>query len=84
MTTDFKLVGLNRVANNDIVATLEPIDKEETFKASLKCEPELKESLWNYCSHDWKNKKLAVVEHAGFYSNGHPINPVVTYIKHLD
>lgn len=81
MKTDFKLTGLNRTADNDIVATCEPLNKEEIFHAPVKMSDELKQSLWDFCEGDWVNKKIAVIEHEGFYESGLPINPVLITIK---
>lgn len=50
----FKLVGLQKVdGGNDIVATCEPLDKEETFKAVLNMTLDRKFALWALLKNNW-------------------------------
>ena len=82
MKTEYKIVGLERLHNpDDISATLEYFEKEETFKAFVAGTKEQKEAMWNYCKGDWGDKKIAEVEHEGMM-NGYPMNPRVISIRH--
>lgn len=82
MITNYKLVGLERLHNpDDISATLEYLDKEETFKSFIEGTKEQKEAMWNYCKGDWSNKKIAEVKHEGIM-NGYPMNPRVVSFYH--
>ncbi len=81
MKNEFKLVGLQKVHNQEeVIATLE-YKKEETFKALIDHNPKQKMEMFDYVKHDWKNTKIATVKHDGFYKNGSPINPVLISIR---
>lgn len=81
MKSEYKLVGLQRLHNpEDIAVTLEFLDREETFPAPIIGTMETKEALWKYCGHDWKDVKIAEVEHDGI-KNGYPVNPKMISIR---
>ena len=39
--------------------------------------------LWNYCKGHWSDRKIAEIEHDGYYEDGTPINPVVVGIREV-
>ncbi len=80
MRAYFKLKGMNR-ANGDIFATLELLDKEETFPSKIHGSDIDKEKLWRYAEGNWGNM-LANVRFDKLDSGGHPINPTMMFIKH--
>ena len=83
MTTEFRIVGLQRLNNEEVIcATLELFNNERTFKALVDAEIDRKEAMWNYCKGDWADKKIAEVRHDGFTNDSYPINPVVISIRH--
>jgi len=50
----FKLTGLSKVNGGaDIVATCEPLDKEETFKATIDMPMDRKVALWDLLKNNW-------------------------------
>lgn len=77
MKTDFKLTGLSKPKS----FTCEPLDNENIFWAKSNMTQEQFNALWDYCAQDWKVKKIAVIEHDGFYKDGTPINPIVISIR---
>lgn len=77
MKTEFKLVGLSR----SMIVTCET-DKENTFRPKVNMSQERFDALFNYCKNNWKDKKIAVIEHDGYYGDI-PKDPVLIEIKEL-
>lgn len=84
MKTEFKFVGLSRLNNEHYMAgTCQLKNEQDFFQCAISGDSETKESLWKYCEGNWKEDKIAVVEHAGLTSGGIPINPVILSIGTL-
>ncbi len=82
MTSNYKLVGLERLNNSDYMsATIERFDKEETFKAYIGGDNKFKDAIWNYCQHNWGNLK-AIVIHNGTYNS--PIDAIIHKVEHIN
>lgn len=82
MQTEFQLTGLSRVNEGNIIASCTIYHNEDSFKAQIVGDAKLKQDLWNYCEGDWKDKKIGMIEHDGFYSDGYtPKNPVLLSIR---
>lgn len=81
MRSDFRLVGLSKARS----ATLHFLDTDKTtFWAPLAMTEERFQKLWDYCKGNWKDKKIAEVEHKGFFSDGTPIKPTVIGVREWD
>ena len=39
--------------------------------------------LWNYCEGNWIDRKIAEIEHDGYFEDGLPINPIVVGIREV-
>lgn len=79
--SDFKLVGLSKGKR----ATLELLYTDrETFWAKIDMDDDEFDSLWEFCSEDWKAKKIAVIEHDGLYPDLTPINPIMVDYREWD
>lgn len=74
-TTNFRLVGLSKPKK----ATLRT-DNEMIFWAEVKMTRERFSALFDYCKGNWSEKKVAVIEHDGFYKDGTPRNPTMIEI----
>ncbi len=42
------------------------------------------DALFDYCGGNWKDKKIAEIEHDGLNKEGIPINPVVVAVREWD
>lgn len=80
-TTDFKLVGLSRAKS----ATCELLyTDKETFWPKVGLTQDRFDALWDFCDGDWKNQKIAEIEHDGLDADGLPINGVLVNIRMWD
>lgn len=79
--SDFALVGLGRPFS--MTCGLLHTDRE-TFWPKVGIPRERFDALWDYCSGNWKDKKIAEIEHEGLYEDGTPINPVVVGVREWD
>ena len=77
IVSDFKLKGLTKPNS----MTLEPINNENTFWAKSILTQERFDALFDYSKNNWKDKKIAEVEHDGIREDGTPINPVVISVR---
>ena len=77
MKSDFKLTGLSKPQS----FTCEPLHNENIFWAKNGMSKEVFDGLWNYCDGNWKDKKIAEIEHDGIIEDGTPINPIVVGIR---
>lgn len=81
MKSDFKLVGLTLPRS----ATLEFLHTDkETFWAKIDMPDDRCLALFNLAKNDdtfWEEKKIAVVEHDGFYEDGTPQHPKMIEVK---
>mgnify|MGYP003435922543 CR=1 FL=1 len=84
MKTDFRIVGLSAPKS----ATLEFLDTDKTtFWAVVDMPDDRYKALFNWAKSDdtfWKSKKVAEIEHDGFYEDGTPINPKMVAIREWD
>lgn len=64
--------------------TCQPLQNENIFWPKVGIDRDRFEALWNYCKGNWKDKKIAEIEHDGFYEDGTPINPVVVGVREWD
>lgn len=78
--TDFKLIGLSKPFS----MTCQPLDNENTFWPKVGIPPERFDALWNYCEGNWKDKKIAEIEHEGLHYDGTPQNAVVVAVREWD
>jgi hypothetical protein len=80
MTSNFHLVGLSKPKS----ATLHLLGTDRTtFWASIDMTKDRFDALFNWAKTDdnfWKEDKIAVVEHDGFYEDGTPKKPVMKEI----
>lgn len=79
MKSDFKLTGLSRPQS----FTCEPLHNENIFWAKNGLGLEKFNELWNYCRGHWSDRKIAEIEHDGYYEDGTPVNPVVVGIREV-
>lgn len=79
MKSDFKLTGLSKPQS----FTCEPLDNENIFWAKNGLGEGRFNALFNYCNGDWPTKRIAEIEHDGFYEDGTPKNPVVVGIREV-
>ncbi len=81
MKSDFRLRGLNKSKT----ATLELIDTDRTtFWAKIDMPKERFNALWDYCKGNWKEPKIAEIEHDGFNDDGTPHKPIMTGFREWD
>lgn len=79
MKSDFKLTGLSRPQS----FTCEPLKNENIFWAKNGLGLEKFNELWNYCKGNWTDRKIAEIEHDGYFEDGTPKNPVVVGIREV-
>lgn len=76
---DFRLVGLSKPFS----MTCEPLNNENIFWPKVAIPRERFDALWNYCKGNWKDKKIAEIEHEGLREDGTPINGIVVGVREL-
>lgn len=77
MKSYFKLTGLSKPQS----FTCEPLHNENTFWAKNGMSKEVFDGLFKYAKGNWKDKKVAEIEHDGIAEDGTPINPVVVAVR---
>lgn len=85
MKNTYKLVGLQKVGGDEIIATLEHFQHEETFTAKLPFDKNKQKEFWDNCKNNWDEKKVAIVTHNGFFAGTiTPIKPIIISIELLN
>lgn len=81
MKSEFRLIGLSAPKS----ATLHFLDTDKTtFWASVEMSDDRYKALFAYCKDNWDVKKIAEVEHDGFYEDGTPKHPKVLAVRDWD
>ncbi len=75
--TDFKLVGLSKPFS----MTCRTDKTDIAFWPKVGIPRERFDALWNYCKGEWKDKKIAEIEHEGLREDGTPINGIVIGVR---
>lgn len=76
---DFKLTGISRPFS----MTCEPLNNENIFWPKVAIPKDRFDALWNYCKGEWKDKKIAEIEHEGLCEDGTPINGIVVGVREI-
>lgn len=77
MTSKFQLIGLSRKKS----VTCSNIGKEDIFWPKVGISQEDFDQLWKYCENDWEEKKIAIIEHNGYYWDGTPKDAIFKGIE---
>jgi len=80
MISDFKLIGLSKPN----MMTCEPMDSDNIFWAPTSIPKERFDALFEYSKGNWKDKKIAEIEHNGINKDGTPINPMVISVREIN
>lgn len=75
----FKLVGLSKPFS----MTCRTDKTDIAFWPKVGIPRERFDALWNYCKDNWKDKKIAEIEHEGLRDDGTPINGIVIGVREV-